>query len=87
MKLPLFRPSCAGMPVGMPKPTGSRSRFALQKAAGKMFHQWGEALHTRLEEFFRSNKTKLGELDLSDESKQKELAQKDEEEDFLDECN
>jgi hypothetical protein len=34
----------------------------------------------------RANKVKVGEMDLADEAKQKELAQKDEEEDFLDEC-
>jgi len=46
MKLPLFRPSCAGLPIsGPPKPAGSRSRFSLQKAAGRMFHQWGEVNH------------------------------------------
>ena len=39
MKFPIFRPSCAGLS----KPVGSRSKsYGLQRAAGKMFYQWGE---------------------------------------------
>jgi len=49
-------------------------------------HSWClQAINARLEEFNRKNRQKLAELDLSDELKQKELAQRDEEEDFLDE--
>lgn len=46
----------------------------------------GEAIHTRLEEFLKINKANVAEIDFTDEQKQKELSQKDEEEDFLDEC-
>ncbi len=43
-----------------------------------------QAINARLEEFNRRNRQKLMDLDLSDEGKQKDLAQNDEEEDFLD---
>ncbi|CAG7787075.1 unnamed protein product [Allacma fusca] len=84
MKLPVFRPSCAGIN----KNTGTRSKsYGLQKAAGKMFQQWGEAINSRLEEYMKSNRSKIAEMDLTDEAKQKELAQMDEDEDFLDEAS
>ncbi|OXA46443.1 Protein unc-80 [Folsomia candida] len=85
MKFPIFRPSCAGLPA---KPVASKSKsYALQRMSGKMFHQWGEAINARLEEYNKKNRQKLMELDLSDEAKQKELAQNDEEEDFLDDAS
>lgn len=59
----------------------------MQRAAGKMFYQWAEALGARLEEMI--NEDKLLEPSItsmvSDEAKQKELMLQDEEEDFLDE--
>ena len=44
-----------------------------------------QAINARLEEFLKSNRAKVAEIDLTDEAKQKELAQADEDEDFLDE--
>ncbi|CAL8099332.1 unnamed protein product [Orchesella dallaii] len=85
MKFPIFRPSCAGMSG---KPTGSRSKsHGLQRASGKMFFQWGEAINARLEEYIKMNKQRVLEMDLSEEAKQKELSQRDDEEDFLDEAS
>ncbi|XP_065170367.1 protein unc-80 homolog isoform X8 [Atheta coriaria] len=89
MKLafPMFRPS-GPMPV-RGQPTGIRRTHILQRAAGKMFHQWAEALGARLEEFI--NEDKNSEVNIAtmilDEGKQKELLLQDEEEDFLDEAS
>lgn len=46
-----------------------------------------KAINARMEEFIKSNKTKVADIDFSDEAKQKELCQRDDEEDFLDEGN
>lgn len=59
----------------------------LQRAAGKMFYQWGEVIGMRLEEMLIKEKQNHDKIDaaLNDPDKQSELVQQDEEEDFLDE--
>ncbi|XP_039288610.1 protein unc-80 homolog isoform X7 [Nilaparvata lugens] len=83
---PMFRPSGPLPPRGVP-PVPPRKTHSLQRAAGKMFYQWGEALAGRLEEMLLEDKTHVASVIamLSDESKQRELIMEDEEEDFLDE--
>lgn len=46
-----------------------------------------QAINARLEEYIKSNKARLVDMDFSDEAQQKELCQRDDEEDFLDEGN
>lgn len=67
--------------------SGVRRTHILQRAAGKMFYQWGEILGMRLEEMIANEKSNYDKLDASlmDHEKQNELMQQDEEEDFLDE--
>lgn len=59
----------------------------MQRAAGKMFYQWAEALGARLEEMVNEDRTLEHSITalVTDEAKQKELLLQDEEEDFLDE--
>lgn len=59
----------------------------MQRAAGKMFYQWAEALGSRLEEMVNEDRTLEHSITalVTDEAKQKELLLQDEEEDFLDE--
>ena len=66
---------------------GTRRAHVLQRSAGKMFHQWGEALGARLNEMVNNDKLTSEQMaaTLSDPEKQKQLLQQDEEEDFLDE--
>lgn len=61
----------------------------LQRAAGKMFYQWGEVIGMRLEEMILAEKRTYDKVDqsLSDHDKQCEALQQDEEEDFLDETS
>lgn len=64
----------------------NRKIHTLQKQAGKMFYQWGEMIGARLEEILFAEKLNFGavKVSLADPDKQKELLNKDEEEDFLD---
>lgn len=83
-----FRPSGHNIGNRMPSTTGSvRRTQMLQRAAGKMFYQWGEVIGMRLEEMLAREKQNYDKLDasLNDPDKQNELMQQDEEEDFLDE--
>lgn len=82
-----FRPSGANIATRIPLPTGIRRTHMLQRAAGKMFYQWGEVIGMRLEEMLIKEKQNHDKIDaaLNDPDKQSELVQQDEEEDFLDE--
>ncbi|RZF41260.1 hypothetical protein LSTR_LSTR010488, partial [Laodelphax striatellus] len=87
---PMFRPSGPPPHRGNPPPPPPpppRKTHSLQRAAGKMFYQWGEALAGRLEEMLLEDKTHVASVIamLSDESKQRELIMEDEEDFFLDE--
>ncbi|KAK0169585.1 hypothetical protein PV327_011486, partial [Microctonus hyperodae] len=85
ISLPMYRPS---VPMGSRNaPNSIRRTHVLQRAAGKLFHQWAEAISSRLEEFMAADKHNVDEIIamVSDENKQKELLVEDEEEDFLDE--
>ncbi|KAG8197196.1 hypothetical protein JTE90_011351 [Oedothorax gibbosus] len=61
-----------------------RRTDALQKASGKMFYQWAEAIGYRLEELL--DKKEKEHESSSDENKKRQLRIEDEEEDFLDEA-
>lgn len=83
-----YRPSGPNIGARVPSASGSTRRtHILQRAAGKMFYQWGEVIGMRLEEMLAREKQNYDQLDisLSDPDKQNELMQQDEEEDFLDE--
>ncbi|KAH8363403.1 hypothetical protein KR084_009623 [Drosophila pseudotakahashii] len=69
--------------------TSARRTHILQRAAGKMFHQWAEMVGARLEEilFTESLQYEAVNASLTDPEKQRELLQQDEEEDFLDETS
>ncbi|XP_037944678.1 protein unc-80 homolog isoform X2 [Teleopsis dalmanni] len=69
--------------------TSTRRTHILQRAAGKMFHQWAEMIGARLEEILFTERLQFESLNasLSDPDKQRELLQQDEEEDFLDETS
>uniref|UniRef100_A0AAG5CN78 Protein unc-80 homolog n=1 Tax=Anopheles atroparvus TaxID=41427 RepID=A0AAG5CN78_ANOAO len=87
--LPVFRPSGPAIGPRSAMSAGTRRAHVLQRAAGKMFHQWGEALGARLNEMVNSEKLTSDQLaaSLADPEKQKQLLQQDEEEDFLDETS
>lgn len=85
-----FRPSGPNISgARVPLSSGVRRTHILQRAAGKMFYQWGEILGMRLEEMIASEKQNYERIDalLADPEKQHELIQQDEEEDFLDEAS
>lgn len=85
-----FRPSGPNISARIPSTSGSlRRTHILQRAAGKMFYQWGEVIGMRLEEMLAREKQNYDKLDasLNDPDRQNELVQQDEEEDFLDEGN
>lgn len=87
--IPSFRPSGPALGNRSSLAAGARRIHILQRAAGKMFHQWGEALGFRLDDML-TNETKLHDqvnASLVDPEKQKQLLQQDEEEDFLDELS
>lgn len=67
--------------------SGIRRAHIMQRAAGKMFHQWAEVIGQRLEEMLNDDKHLEPQIlaMVTDEQKQKELLVQDEEEDFLDE--
>ncbi|XP_055936881.1 protein unc-80 homolog isoform X2 [Argiope bruennichi] len=62
-----------------------RRTDAFQKASGKMFYQWAEAIGYRLEELLEKEEKEQG-ISSSDENKKRQLRIEDEEEDFLDEA-
>lgn len=84
-----FRPSGPNINSRIPSSTGVRRTHILQRAAGKMFYQWGEVIGMRLEEMLIREKQNYDKVDasLNDPEKQSELVQQDEEEDFLDESS
>ncbi|XP_046393341.1 protein unc-80 homolog [Ischnura elegans] len=84
---PVFRQS--GPHSSRTTPSGMRRTHVLQKAAGKMFFQWAEAIGARLEEMVMEDRQNVDLVSsmVSDETKQKELLLQDEEEDFLDEAS
>lgn len=69
--------------------TSARRTHILQRAAGKMFHQWAEMVGARLEEILFTERLQYEAVNasLADPEKQRELLQQDEEEDFLDETS
>lgn len=82
-----FRPSGPNIGARIPSASGVRRTHILQRAAGKMFYQWGEVIGMRLEEMLVREKQNYDKVDesLTDPDRQNELVQQDEEEDFLDE--
>ncbi|XP_054724860.1 protein unc-80 homolog [Uloborus diversus] len=60
-----------------------RRTDALQKASGKLFYQWAEAIGYRLEELLIKEDQTLSSVE---ENKKRQLRLEDEEEDFLDEA-
>ncbi|XP_031777864.1 protein unc-80 homolog isoform X3 [Nasonia vitripennis] len=87
MNYPMFRPSMALN--NRSGPTGLRRTHVLQRAAGKLFYQWAEAIGSRLEEFMSEDKQNVDQVSamILDESKHRDLIAEDEEEDFLDEAS
>lgn len=85
----LNRQSGANMNARVSVQASSRRTAMLQRAAGKMFYQWGEVIGMRLEEMLNREKQDYGKMDaaLMDPERQSELVQEDEEEDFLDEAS
>lgn len=83
-----FRPSAPNLSGNHRASIVSSARriHVLQRAAGKMFHQWAEAIGHRLEEMLNLERIGYSTLNatLNDVDKQKQLMQEDEEEDFLD---
>lgn len=82
-----YRPSGPNIGSRVPLSSGVRRTHMLQRAAGKMFYQWGEVIGMRLEEMLAREKQNHERVDiiLNDHEKQNESVQQDEEEDFLDE--
>ncbi|KAH1025785.1 hypothetical protein HUJ05_010443 [Dendroctonus ponderosae] len=91
MKLafPMYRPSGPLPARGSSNAGGNRRSHVLQRAAGKMFHQWAEVISHRLEEMIAEDQQLQTEINamVSDPDKQKELQIQDEEEDYLDEAS
>ncbi|XP_023318464.1 protein unc-80 homolog isoform X2 [Trichogramma pretiosum] len=84
---PMFRPSMALNNRGAP--TGIRRTHVLQRAGGKLFYQWAEAVGSRLEQFLAEDRAcadKIQEFVENDKNQAFLLAQ-EEEEDFLDEAS
>ncbi|XP_021940294.1 protein unc-80 homolog isoform X4 [Zootermopsis nevadensis] len=87
LNFPIFRPS--GPLSNRGAPSGLRRIHILQRTAGKMFHQWAEAVGARLEEMVQEDKQHVADFVsmVTEECQQKELLMVDEEEDFLDEAS
>ncbi|GAB6032279.1 hypothetical protein CHUAL_010920 [Chamberlinius hualienensis] len=85
LNLPMFRPS--GPLANRGTPSGLRRTHILQKAAGKMFYQWAEAIGKRMEEIIIEEDVQISDIVSAtfDENKKRQLKREDEEEDFLDE--
>ncbi|XP_042207937.1 protein unc-80 homolog isoform X3 [Homarus americanus] len=86
MSLPMYRPS---VPLSRTPPSGARRMNILQRAAGRMFYQWAEALGTRLEELLEESGPTVEEVvsPITDTETRRALRANDEEEDFLDEIS
>ncbi|XP_066978451.1 protein unc-80 homolog isoform X1 [Macrobrachium rosenbergii] len=86
MSLPMYRPSG---PLSRAPPSGARKIHIMQKAAGRMFYQWAEALGSRLEELLEESGPTLEEVmaPVADPDHRQGLRANDEEEDFLDEVS
>ncbi|XP_042889771.1 protein unc-80 homolog isoform X4 [Penaeus japonicus] len=86
MSLPMYRPSG---PLARTPPSGARRTHILQRAAGRMFYQWAEALGTRLEEILEESGPTVEEVvaPVTDAETRRALRANDEEEDFLDEVS
>lgn len=84
-----FRPSGPNIGARVPLSSSVRRTHILQRAAGKMFYQWGEVIGMRLEEMLANERQNFDRIDstLGDPDRQNELIQQDEEEDFLDESS
>ncbi|XP_050309913.1 protein unc-80 homolog isoform X2 [Anthonomus grandis grandis] len=91
MKLafPMFRPSGPLPSRGASHSCGNRRSHIMQRAAGKMFHQWAEVIGHRLEEMINEDKLMQTEINnmVCDPDKQREFQIQDEEEDYLDEAS
>ncbi|KAJ9574017.1 hypothetical protein L9F63_008614, partial [Diploptera punctata] len=87
LNFPIFRPS--GPMTNRGASSGLRRTHIFQRTAGKLFHQWGEALGARLEEMVHEDKQHVANIVsmVTEECRQKELLMEDEEEDFLDEAS
>ncbi|KAK4295652.1 hypothetical protein Pmani_031795 [Petrolisthes manimaculis] len=86
MSLPMYRPS---VPHGRVPPAGVRRMNILQRAAGRMFYQWAEALGTKLEELLEESGPTVEEVvtPVTDTETRRALRAADEEEDYLDEVS
>lgn len=86
-----FRPSASNITGAHRASIASNARkiHIMQRAAGKMFHQWAEAIGHRLEDLINMEKISFEGINasLNDIEKQKQLVQQDEEEDFLDDTS
>lgn len=86
-----FRPSAPNIGGGHRSSMAQNARriHTLQRGAGKMFHQWAEAMGHRLEELVNIEKASFDFMNagLTDLERQKQLVQQDEEEDFLDDIS
>lgn len=87
LNLPVFRPS--GPLANRGTPSGLHRTHILQRAAGKLFFQWAEAIGARLEEMLQSETHDPLEIAAiaADEQKRRQCRMEDEEEDFLDEAS
>ncbi|XP_064455968.1 protein unc-80 homolog isoform X2 [Ornithodoros turicata] len=87
LNLPVFRPS--GPLANRGTPSGMHRTHILQRAAGRMFFQWAEAIGARLEEMLHTDVQDQIELSAlaADEQKRRQCRTEDEEEDFLDEAS
>ncbi|KAF7271721.1 hypothetical protein GWI33_015431 [Rhynchophorus ferrugineus] len=88
LSFPIFRPS-GPLPTRGNSHGGNRRSHMMQRAAGKMFHQWAEVIGHRLEEMINEDREMQNEINslVNDPDKQKELQIQDEEEDYLDEAS
>ncbi|KAL1497693.1 hypothetical protein ABEB36_008611 [Hypothenemus hampei] len=88
LAFPMFRPS-GPLPARGGSHAGTRRSHVLQRAAGKMFHQWAEVIGHRLEEMIVEDQKMHSEINnmMNDSEKQKELQMQDEEEDYLDDAS
>ncbi|XP_077556955.1 unc80, NALCN channel complex subunit isoform X2 [Haemaphysalis longicornis] len=87
LNLPVFRPS--GPLANRGTPSGLHRTHILQRAAGKLFFHWAEAIGARLEEMLQSETHDPLEIAAiaADEQKRRQCRMEDEEEDFLDEAS
>ncbi|CAH1781834.1 unnamed protein product, partial [Owenia fusiformis] len=86
LNLPSFRQTAQLHSRG--QTSAYKRNLAAQRQAARMFHMWGEAIGTRLEEILKIEKMDIFTLlsQIRDDSKKRELRNEDDEEDFLDEA-